>query len=363
MSLASKRFILTSVLEPTGIVRFFRVLKCFPPVRVILSDLLIDFDCTIEVEDSPMSDAVKSVLKLRVRGPGIGKGRIPVPDLIKICQEAQSAVKKQAEAMEGRKTIHPGPVAAAILEECTLELIKVGKGSTTLEFAFAKPQTRIAEMEALALGAQAISEVVASIKSLGNGNRKSIDPGVLQSVYSLSGMVAEGKRVNRIDWSAPGQGGRRVAASVNSTVRERAALRLSSPRYMPGHVDGVLEMADFKTEDYKCRIDPAIGSPVICTFGPDLADRIQQLLRTTVRGSGRAKYPAHAEKIELLDLQTIDPLPSLSSGGEHFFKDSPLGRLADMQRVKPLDPAKLAGAIPADADVDAFLEEIYSARK
>jgi hypothetical protein len=35
-----------------------------------------------------------------------------------------------------------------------------------------------------------------------------------------------------------------------------------------------------------------------------------------------------------------------------------------MQRRKPLnDASKLAGAIPADADIDAFLEEIYSARK
>lgn len=282
-----------------------------------------------------MPKAATSVLKLRVRGPGIGNGRIPVPDLIKICQEAQAAVKKQAEAMEGRKTIHPGPVAAAILEECTLELIKVGKGSTTLEFAFARPQMRIAEMEAEALGAQAISEVVASIKSLANGNRKAIDPGVLQSVYSLSGIVAEGKRVNKIEWSAPGRGRRRLVASVNTTVRERAALRLSSPRYMPGHVDGVLDMADFKTEDYRCRIDPAIGSPVLCTFGPDLADRIQQLLRTTVRASGNAKYPAHAEKIELLDLQAIDPLPSLSSGEKTFYK---IPRWDDWQRCSVSNP-------------------------
>src|SRR5438552_3411198 len=108
------------------------------------------------------------VLRLKLRGPEVRSGRIPVPDLIKICQEAQTAVKKQAEAMEGRKTIHPGPVASAILEECTLELIAIKRGSTTLEFAFARPQLRIAEMEAEALGNQAISEVAASIKSLGN---------------------------------------------------------------------------------------------------------------------------------------------------------------------------------------------------
>jgi hypothetical protein len=287
-----------------------------------------------------------------------------VPDLIRICQEAQAAVKKQAEAMEGRKTVHPGPVANAILEECTLELIGIKEGSTTLEFAFAKPQIRIAEMETEALGTQAISAVAASIKSLGNGNKRSIDPGVLQSVYGLGGIV-EGRRISSIEWIAPARGRvKRLVASVTSTVRERAALRLSSPRYTRTHVDGVLDMADFRPEDHKCRIDPAIGTPVLCTFGPDLADRVQELLRNTVRVSGQAKLAPHTDKIELLAVERVDPLPSLSSGEENFHRDSTLARLAEVQRVKPLhDPAKLAGAIPADADVDAFLEEIYSTRK
>jgi|SRR5580658_287828 hypothetical protein len=312
-----------------------------------------------------MPNDTQSVLRLKLRGPGIGKGRIPVPDLIRICQEAQTAVKKQAEAMEGRKTMHPGPVAAAILDECTLDLIGIKKGSTTLEFAFSRPQMNIAEMEAQALGVQAISEVVASINSLGNGNRKNIDPGVLQSVYGLSGLVG-GKRITSMEWISPAHGKtqRRVTAMVNATVRERAALRLSSPRFVSAHIDGVLDMADFKPEDHKCRIDPAIGAPVLCTFRSGIANEIHRLLRTTVRATGKAKYPPHSERIEILELEKIEPLPSLVSGQENFFIDSTLSRLAEVQRVKPLqDPAKLAGAIPADADVDAFLEEIYSARK
>jgi len=60
----------------------------------------------------------------------------------------------------------------------------------------------------------------------------------------------------------------------------------------------------------------------------------------------------------------VEPLPSLSSGKEHFFQDASLAQLAELQRVKPLkDPSSLAGAIPADVDVDAFLETIYTVRK
>lgn len=48
----------------------------------------------------------------------------------------------------------------------------------------------------------------------------------------------------------------------------------------------------------------------------------------------------------------------------NFFQDSTLLELATLQRTKPLkDPCDLVGAIPADTDVDAFLKEIYEARK
>jgi hypothetical protein len=56
-------------------------------------------------------------------------------------------------------------------------------------------------------------------------------------------------------------------------------------------------------------------------------------------------------------------LPDFGREGP-FFADSTLAHLAERQPVKPLhDPARLAGAIPADVDVDAFLEAIYSAQK
>jgi hypothetical protein len=49
---------------------------------------------------------------------------------------------------------------------------------------------------------------------------------------------------------------------------------------------------------------------------------------------------------------------------EDFYRELGLGRLAEMQEVRPMrDPSVPVGAIPADQDVDEFLERIYSARK
>src|ERR1019366_4791429 len=114
----------------------------------------------------------------------IRSGKIAVPDLIKICQDAQSAVNRQAEALEGRKTRHPGPTTNLIRHECTLELIAIRKGSTTLDFGFAKAQMTLPFDEVRMFGAEVVEELADTIKSLGNGNKKrDLDPGVLQSIY------------------------------------------------------------------------------------------------------------------------------------------------------------------------------------
>src|ERR1022692_1882839 len=108
--------------------------------------------------------AKKSVLlQIKVDGPGIQKGRIPVPDLIRICQEMQNAVNRQAEAIEGRNTIHPGPIAARIQQECTLDLVRVGDGSAVLDFELSKPQQPLFD-EATSLATEAVSELASTIK-------------------------------------------------------------------------------------------------------------------------------------------------------------------------------------------------------
>jgi hypothetical protein len=121
------------------------------------------------------------VLTLKVNGPKVRKGRISVPDLIKICSDAQNAVTRQAEALEGRKSLHPGPTTGQIRQECTLELMAIRDGSTMLDFSLAKPQLPLPFDDAKSFGTEAVGEVAETIRSLGNGNQQQdIDPGVLQ---------------------------------------------------------------------------------------------------------------------------------------------------------------------------------------
>jgi hypothetical protein len=304
-----------------------------------------------------------AVLTIRVKGPGIRSGRIAVSDLVKISEELQSTVYRQAESMEGLQTLHPGPVKDNIKNECTLDLIGIGKGSTTLQYGWTQAQETLPDHPHF--GAAVVSSLALTIKHLGNGRAKetTVDEGVLQGLYSLSG-IAEGKRISTIELVAPRAGqNRRIAASVNRTVRERVAERLSKPRIRHTEIDGILDMADFKTDQYKCRIDPAIGASVNCTFDEWDAPIVQALLRKPVRIKGDGTFQPYTDRLETFHIRTIERLPSLSLGERDFQAGFSLQELAKKQKVSPVrDPKDIPGGFPSDENIDDFLEEIYKSR-
>lgn len=303
------------------------------------------------------------VLTLKIVGPNVRKGRISVPDLVKICADAQTAVTRQAEALEGRKTAHPGPTTEAIRHECTLELIAIRESSTALDFGLAKPQLRLAFDEVKTFGAEVVEEVARAIQSLGNGQKqKDIDPGVLQSIYGLASVVETG-HVSTFHWIALKSTGKAVDGSVTKKVRENAAAQLSGPQFKVVQIDGVLDMADFSRRERKCRIDPAIGSSVLCTFSPDDENAIQALLRQPVRVRGLAKIHTSGDRVESLAIQHIEPLPSLSLGRGNFFAGSGIEQLAAAQGNFPLKSVGSLGGLLADDEVDEFLSAIYEARR
>jgi len=303
------------------------------------------------------------ILQLKLLGPGVRRGRVSVPDLIRLCQEAQNVVNKQAEALEGKKTIHPGPTSGMIQHECTLELVGIKSNCTTLQFDLAKPQIPFQFTEEF--GAKVVAEVATTIRSLGKRSQGAIDPGLLLSVYGLSG-VAETRGISSIRWITGRRDGRRRASSVpiTKTVRERAAARLSLPQKIIVRIDGILDMADFKPKERRCRIDPPIGASIMCAFGAERENEIYRLLRRPVRVKGVAILQPYTDRIETVQIDEISPLPSLALGEGNFFAKTSIGELAEMQHVKPLkDPSVLSGGIPDDEDVDEFLEAIYGARK
>lgn len=310
------------------------------------------------------TDSMRPLLQLKLRGPGIRRGRISIPDLLRICQEAQNTVNKQAEALKGRKTIHRGPTAAMIQQECTLELVGIKPNCTTLEFDLAKQQ--MAFPVTPGFGAEVVGEVAHTIKKL--RSRKSpndvIDSGVLLSLYKLSGLVAP-RNISSIEWvTGNSNGHKRTTAPITHAVREHAAKRLSQPQNVIAQIDGVLDMADFKPQEFKCRIDPPVGASITCTFDAALENNVYRLLRKAVRVKGQGVIQPYTDRVDAVHVEDIKELPSLALGEGNFAVDRSIAELAQIQKVAPLrDLSMLAGGIPDDENLDEFLNEIYTARK
>jgi hypothetical protein len=306
-----------------------------------------------------IGSAPKPVLQLTIDGPGIRKGRIPVPELVRICKEAQDAINRQAEALKKRKTYHPGPVGHSIQEECTLELVGIhGNSPTTLDFDLRKPQRALAFSEEF--GEKAIREIIAGLRK----KRDGVDPGVLLRMYTMSEVITP-KLISQIEWIAPSRNGHdgKASATITKAVRNRLAKQLSTPRKAVVEIAGVLDMADFKPEDFRCRIDPPVGVSIECTFDPSKANQVQKLLRRSVRVKGEGTIHPYTDKVGVLH---IDEITASLEGLEDqsFFANPSLEELLAASNVKPItDPSVLAGWIPDDEDVDEMVKYIYESRK
>lgn len=310
-----------------------------------------------------MNRRTRRVLTLRVHG--LRPGRIGVAELNQITAAAQSAVNRQAEAMEGRSdTRHPGPPVAKVQAECALELVSLTRGSTVLGFDFAAPQQILPTIGARGLAA--VNEVGRSIQRAARGQWDHVDAGVLKSLEDLTSPFSG--RIVSIDWVAPAVGsGRskrsRVVGTLTKTTRERIVAHLQSPRRRQVSREGVLEMADFKLDEFKCRLRPTLEPAVVCTFDASQSNAVQAALRHPVRIEGTATIDVTTERVEIIRIERITALDSLELDAGSFFAHPTFDALVWQQAIKPLrNAAQLAGALPDDFDVDDMVADIYRQR-
>jgi hypothetical protein len=171
------------------------------------------------------------------------------------------------------------------------------------------------------------------------------------------------KDVTSIEWIVPGNGRPAVKAVFDKRVRERVIERIQLPSTRLEEVEGVLEMADFKDQDHKCRIHPLLGQPIVGTFTPELEEDIYDSLRKPVKIIGTATINPNSGRVESIAIQKISVVEQLLIGAKDFHTARSIQQLAEAQGVQPLsNPKVLAGGWPEGEDVDEFLEDIYSSR-
>lgn len=304
-----------------------------------------------------------TLLELHVDGPAVHSGRITVPDLLTLCEHAQNAVARQAEAMEGRQSLRPGPKVTKVKDECTLELTGIGHGSTTLMFSLAKPQQHLPGVVTFA--EEVIVEVTKTLKAFEKRKKPEVrpDPGVLDSLNRMGEVLEHG--INRVEWIVPGRSRRKrsVKATITKTLRKRVAESIAVAVKKEVTIEGRLEMADFRTTDERCRIHPPVGNPIQCFFDRNMEDEIYKALRKTIRVTGDALINPVSGKTEQIAIRSIEPIDPLSVTAADFFSGKSLEELAKAQGIEPLRKLSgLKGGWPDDEPLDEFLDKTYRDR-
>jgi hypothetical protein len=315
-----------------------------------------------------VSKQPKYVLKVKVEGPGIHYKSIAVPDLLKLCGTIQTALHRQAEAMEKptAQTLRRGPITASAQEECTLELIGISGGSTGLLFRYGKIQQPLPMPDAGNFGFDVVAKVAATVESLGRHKNANVemDDGVLESLNDL-GDILDKNRITKISLYVPRHDGNRraIKAVLNNAVRERISARVKIPTRGQLTIEGKLEMADFKELGKACRIHPPVGLALQCTFDSELEEQVYAALRKPVRLTGTARLNPTTGKPEELKIERLEILDEILVGARDFFVSRSLEQLAQAQGVRPLaDPRELAGGWPQDEDIDEFIVTTYKSR-
>ena len=239
--------------------------------------------------------------------------------------------------------------------------MSLGRGSATLGLEPAKAQAHLPHLSGL--GDEAIVGVVEAIAALSKGATATIDPGVLDSLRNMGQVFDNG--VKSVRWIVRARPGRkRVVATYDARVRARIRERLKPPATRLIALDGVLEMADFKPSDHRCRIHPAVGGAIACTFDASLADDVYRVLRQPAHVEGTATENAQTGKLEGIVIRSVSPLDPFATDAGSFVRGWTLDQLARLQGVDPMrDPTVLAGGWPDDDDIDETLADIYGQRE
>ena len=314
------------------------------------------------------------LLKIKLSGPGIKPGRIAIPVLLRVCEEAQAAVNRQAEALEAMRTDRPA--TEQVLRECTLELIALRKGSTTLDFARANKQESFLPELSL-VGVEAVTAVAATLRAVGKKRGPKWippDPKVLDSLDRLGSLFDEG--IGRVQWISPRANGRKAASAefVPATLkrlrqRKQESLSLTTERpASPLNVAGTEGVSDgmgpetaiqesfleglLEPGEGKVRIIPPIGAPAVVTYGAEQSENVLEALHKPVR----VKVDPKGRKLVDIEITQADTL------GSSFFQHRSIDQLRAEQGVPAVtDLEALAGLIPEE-DLEEFVADIYRDR-
>lgn len=305
-------------------------------------------------------------LQLKVNGPGVGEGRMSVPDLLRIMNPIQKAMRRIAIVLSGKPSLGRGRRLKEIDKICELQFVGWGKGSAviTVELPQPPPQTTLIRN----MGQQSVSVFMDGLRLIAEADTDEValpegfDSGVLACFEELGQGL--GQTISEVSFSSR-NGTSSVPTVFNAQVHDRVRRLLERPLSLQStSKTGTLEQINGHGA-FTGRLYSADGSQVTCHFREVHADKLPDVWMHLVKVTGVLRVDRtnlDVDTILILDNQLEthgEAVPAVS-----FWAAPMIEELVAEQGVGPVDDLDaLASLWPQDDDPEAFLNFVLTDRK
>lgn len=323
-----------------------------------------------EVRDLEETSA-DALLRVRLTGPGVTRGRILLTDLVHVGRQLQVALDRVALVLAGGGTsLRPGRRPEHVRSACALEVVATTSGSFELALDLRRDQITLPGID---VGEAALEKLVVGLERAA-GSEPALPPGydvgVLAAWREAGSLFDHGVTAIELVLRTRERGRRTIV--YDTQAHRRVIQRLREPVRNLRSMEGRLLMADFKQPGSRCRLHPPVGAPVECVFGEELADVVYDSLRSFVRVTGQAEEDAETGRILRLRMTDVEPVAVEDAAGplsaEDFWREPTIEGLGAEQGIEsrqPLEALIGAGADlwESDEDLARFLEGVDTRRR
>jgi len=300
------------------------------------------------------------IIRAALEGDEAEPGRVAAADVARLVLGLQTTLRRAAFSILGRfpRAITGGRYEAAIEDATRLKFVAVEPGSFVSVLALPEvadgDNTLAVDVSLQDLGYRSFHRLL-DVLDLSTGT--AVEPTLASAVAQLAEDVNVGGRTSRIRLESMAHADRLERRGViDRDTRRRMQDIAASPRQQKSDMlYGRLMEADF--ERHTARLRLGTGEAVVVTFGEDLADDIQRVLREPNMFSGEVSYDASSgQATRVLVRAVAPPAPQLAIPVEQFREHRTVAELAEEQGIHaPQNLAALRSREIDDGELAAFV--------
>lgn len=298
-----------------------------------------------------------ALLRAQLEGADASLGEVAAADVARMILGLERAIARAAYVVLGESRRGAGRHRQAIASASRLRFVGVEEGSVVGLLALPEAEPSDAE---LPIPVPHLSQLaVDRILDMIHGSSDGTDTELADAVAQLAIELGIGDRNSSLtlagDW-INSDGGQPRPAIIDRRVRERMQQIASQlpPSSRDDTLVGVLVEADFEAGTARLRLPD--GSAVAVKFSPDLADLIQEGLRSQTQAEGLVRYHPRTHQVIEVELRSLVRSTPFALDEGSFWRTESFAQLQESQGTTGhLDPRELALPDLTDRDRADFL--------